>query len=193
MRSSRSVWVIVLLASTFWALSADAQVQQPDVPAVQLGIGYQYQNHSAFGRKFYDNGVDEDFAFHVADPLTSGDWLISGALEATMATGFGGKTTGLPALSAKSLFFGAGPHFAIESRSRLVPWVHLLAGVEHYRFTQTSTIGSNSAFGFLAGGGVDYKLTPHIAWRFQADYLGTTFSSSIQSSYSIGSGFVLNF
>lgn len=193
MRSRRSFWIILLLSSSFWTLSAHAQLQLPDVPAYQLGIGYQYQSHSAFGRKFYDNGVDETLAMHVADPLTSADWLISGALEASLTTGFDGTTTGFPALDAKSVFLGAGPHFALENHSRVVPWVHLLAGVEHFRFTQTSTIGSNSAFGFRAGGGMDFKLVPHIVWRFQADYLATTFSSSLQSNYSVGSGFVLNF
>jgi hypothetical protein len=187
-------WLVLLLSFAVLALSAHAQVQLPYVPSFQLGIGYQYQTHSAFGRSFHNNGANETFAVHIADPLTSADWLISGALEATLAAGFGGQTTGLPRLNAKSVFAGAGPHLAFENRSRLVPWVHLLVGVEHFRFTQFSpTLGSNSCFGFMVGGGTDFKVTPHIAWRLQADYLATTFQSSLQSNYSVGSGFILDF
>jgi hypothetical protein len=193
MSKFRLFWVVPLLLAAFAEQPAHAQLNLPDVPSFQVGIGYQYQTHSAFGRSFDNNGANEDFAFHVADPLTSADWLISGALEATVAGGFGGETTGLPRLSAKSLFVGGGPHLAIENHSRFVPWVHLLAGLEHFRFAQTTTLGSNSAFGFMAGGGADIKLAPHVAWRLQADYLGTTFQSSLQSKYSFGSGFLLNF
>jgi opacity protein-like surface antigen len=184
---------VLFLFLTASAVSTHAQIYQPEVPPFQFGVGYQYEHHDAFGRTFDDNGANEDIAFHVVDPLTSATWLIAGSLEARLSAGFGGQTTGIPQLSAKSLFVGAGPHFSLESRSRVVPWVHVLVGLQHYRFSQDGPIGSNNAFGFMGGGGFDIKVVPHIVWRIQGDYLGTVFQSDLQSGYSFGSGFMLNF
>jgi hypothetical protein len=184
---------VLLLLLSFSAVSMHAQIYQPNVPAFQYGVGYQYEHHEAFGRTFDDNGANEDIAIHLVDPLTSADWLIAGSLEARLSAGFGGETTGFPQLNAKSLFVGAGPHFSLESRSRFVPWVHVLAGLQHYRFTQDGPIGSNNGFGFMGGGGFDIKVVPHIVWRIQGDYVGTVFQSNLQSQYSFGSGFMLNF
>ena len=93
----------------------------------------------------------------------------------------------------KTLFLGAGPHLAIVNASRFEPWVHGLVGWEHLRYTQTATLGSNSALGYVLGGGLDFKLNPKIFWRVQADYVGTHFQSDLQSNYSFGTGIVLHF
>jgi hypothetical protein len=93
----------------------------------------------------------------------------------------------------KSLFLGAGPHIAIENGSRFEPWIHGLVGWEHFRFTQSATLGSNSALGYMLGGGVDIRLKPRVYWRFQADYLGTHFNSGLQLNYSTGTGILLYF
>jgi hypothetical protein len=92
----------------------------------------------------------------------------------------------------KSVFLGAGPHITIESKSRFEPWIHGPAGWEHLRL-QTATVGASSALGFMVGGGVDIRLLPRVFWRFQADYPGTNFQSSLQSNYSVGSGIILYF
>jgi hypothetical protein len=181
----------LLLIST--APSIHAQIWEPDHGPAQIGIGYQYSHYNVFGRKFHNNGESATFAYHLFDPLTGATSRITAALEGTVTTGFGGHTTGFPALEAKSVFVGGGPHVALESNSRLEPWVHLLLGLDHLRFTQTSTLGTRNAFGFMVGGGVDVRLARPLAWRVQADYLGTHFSSWIQSNYSVGTGFVIRF
>jgi hypothetical protein len=45
----------------------------------------------------------------------------------------------------------------------------------------------------MAGGGADFKLVGHIAWRAQGDYISTHFQSAFHSNYSIGTGVVLSF
>jgi len=45
----------------------------------------------------------------------------------------------------------------------------------------------------MLGGGLDFKLKPNIAWRVQADYLGTDFQSLIESNYSVGTGVIFRF
>jgi hypothetical protein len=185
---------ILFLSLTSSAPSAHAQIWAPDHGPIQIGIGYQYSHYDVLGTTFHNHGENATFAYHVFDPLTGATSRITAALEGTVASGFGGHATGFPpSVEAKSVFLGGGPHLALESSSRLEPWVHLLVGLDHLRFTQTSTLGTANAFGFMAGGGVDVKLAGPIAWRVQADYLGTHFSSWIQSNYSFGTGLVINF
>ena len=172
---------------------APAQIFEPDHGPIQLAAGYQYQDYKVLGRKFHDNGYNTDFSMHVFDWLTGSSFRVAVAAEGTAAMGFAGLTNGTPRLDAKSLFLGGGPHVSVESNSRIEPWLHVLPGLEHFRFTQTATLGSNSAFGFMAGGGLDFRILPAIYWRVQADYIGAHFQSSEQSNFSVGSGLVLYF
>jgi opacity protein-like surface antigen len=191
--------VLLLCSVMFWLFfvfadsPARAQMYEP-INAIQLGVGYQYQHYNAFNRQFSDNGYNVDLYAHVVDWLTDPDWRITVGGEANSAFGFGGETNGIPRLSAKSLFVGAGPRVAFENRSRIDPWLHGLVGLQHFRFAQSSGgIGSNSSLGFMVGGGADIKLSEGIRWRVQADYIGSTFQSSEQSNFSVGTGLVLVF
>jgi hypothetical protein len=164
----------------------------PDRSCMEVGFGYQYQHYSVLGRTFHDNGFNVNFGMHLFDWLTGGEGRLTVAAEATGAFGFG-HTGGKPNLDAKSLFIGAGPHVAIQSRSRLEPWIHVLPGLQHFRFTQGPVLGSNSAFGFMGGGGLDVRVDRGLYWRIQGDYIGTTFQSDLQSNYSVGTGFIFYF
>jgi hypothetical protein len=149
----------------------------------QLGIGYQYQHFGALGQTFHTNGLNTDITGYL------NNWL---GVEGTAVVGFG-RTTTTPTFVAKTFFIGGGPHIAIPTQGRFEPWAHLLVGWEHFRFAQTSTVGSNSALGLMGGGGVDFKLGSRLYWRAQVDYIGTRFQSAMQSNYSFGTGLVLNF
>jgi hypothetical protein len=151
--------------------------------AWQLGIGYQYQHYNALGQKFHTNGFNTDFTRYL------NNWV---GVEGTVAMGFG--RTGTPSFVAKSFFVGGGPHISAHTEGRLEPWVHAIVGWEHFRFTQSSGIlGSNSAFGLMGGGGVDFKIGARAYWRLQGDYIGTRFQSAFQTNYSAGTGIVFNF
>lgn len=169
-----------------------AGIYVPDRSCAEVGFGYQYQHYGVLGQTFSNNGYNVDFGVHLFDWLTGGVGRLTAGVEGTSAFGFG-HTAGTPSLDAKSLFLGGGPHLAIQNRTRLEPWVHVLAGWEHFRFSQTTKIGSNSNFGFMAGGGVDVRVNQGLYWRIQADYLGTTFQSNEQSNYSVGTGLIFYF
>jgi hypothetical protein len=150
----------------------------------QLGVGFQYQHFSVLGQSFHTFGYTADVTRYL------NDWF---GVEGEASIGFGHSGTS-PSLDAKSLFAGGGPHIAFSNHSRFEPWVHVLGGVDHFRFTQTATIGSNTRPGFVAGGGVDYKLGGRAFWRVQGDFLGSKFgTASIDKSYSFGTSFVVNF
>jgi hypothetical protein len=167
---------------------------EPDRGRIQLGVGYQYQHyHNVLGRSFHDHGYYADVSFHLFDAITGASARLAVAGEGTVAAGFG-HAGGSPIVVSNSLFIGGGPRVSIVSSSRIEPWIHVLPGWQHFRFTQTAQgLGSNSAFGFMAGAGLDFKVAGPLFWRIQADYIGTNFRSTLQNNYSVGSGVSLYF
>lgn len=164
----------------------------PDRGCAEIGFGYQYQGYDVFGRTFHDDGYNVNIGVHLFDWLTGAEGRLTVSAEGTTAFGFG-HTGGSPDLDAKSLFIGGGPHVSIQSHSRLEPWIHIIPGWQHFRFTQGPVLGSNSTFGFMAGGGLDIRVNRGVYWRVQGDYIGTTLQSSEQSNYSVGTGLILYF
>jgi hypothetical protein len=190
------LWLTAAIPSLAGPCTEQREAPGIFVPArgcFELGVGYQYQHFNVLGTRFHNNDYSVDFGMHLFDLITGAAGRVTVGVEGAVAAGFGGHTGGNPSLDVKSFFVGAGPHVAIENNSRFEPWIHGLVGWERLRFTQTATLGANSALGYMVGGGVDIRLRPQIYWRFQADYLGTHFQSSLRSNYSTGSGIILYF
>ena len=150
----------------------------------QLGAGFVFSHYSVLGTSFHNLGFRSDVSRYL------NRWF---ALEGAGMAGFG-HTGGTPNLVAKSVFLGGGGHFTILSTPRFEPWVHVLGGWQHFRFSQTSTLGSESHIAFMAGGGLDYKIAgSRLYWRVQGDFIGVKIGSSIPGDYAVGTGLVLNF
>jgi hypothetical protein len=154
----------------------------------QFAVGYQYNKDNLLGGPFNTHGANFSLARYF------GRWF---GVEAQVGTGFLGKTgqtTTPPNLDAKSVFVGVGPRVVFRNRSRFVPWGHVVVGIEHFRFSQTTgLLGSNNAVAGPAGGGIDVYLKPHAAFRIEADALGSRFFSTNQRSFQIVAGLVLDF
>lgn len=190
------LWLSAAIPSLAGPCTEQSEAPGIFVPArgcYEFGIGYQYQHFNVLGTTFDNHDYNMDFGMHLFDMVTGGAGRLTVGVEGAATAGFGGNTGGSPSLDVKSVFLGAGPHIAIENKSRFEPWIHGLVGWERLRFTQTPTLGANSTLGYMLGGGMDIRLIPQIYWRFQADYLGTHFQSSLQSNYSAGSGFIFYF
>ncbi len=169
-------------------------IYQPDRGRVQFGVGYQYQSYNVFGRTFHDNGYNIDAVVGVGDWITGATARLTVAAEVTTAFGFGGETSGETDLERKVVICRCLDRTSrSESESRFEPWIHVLPGWQHFRFSQAGSFGSNSAFGFMAGGGLDFKISRRVYWRVQGDYLGTNFTHGIDTNYSVGTGFVINY
>jgi opacity protein-like surface antigen len=153
----------------------------------QLAVGYQYNSIKLGSSRFNTNGFNTSIVRFFGNTF---------GLEAQVGAGFGntGTTTSPSNLTAKSVFVGGGPHIAYRGQSRLEPWVHAIVGLEHFRFTQTAgQLGSNNAFAYTLGGGVDIGLNGFVALRAEGDYLGTRFFSGNQSNFQAIGGLVFNF
>jgi hypothetical protein len=175
------------------AFDASNSASEPAAPASlipadrepwQLGVGFEYLHFKVLGQTFHNLGYQADITRYLSN------WF---GVEGTVVAGFG-HTGAAPSIDAKSFFIGGGPHISVFNSNHFEPWVHVLGGWEHFRFTQSATLGSNSHAAFMAGGGVDYKISSgRLYWRVQGDFLGSNFGPTFSKDYSIGTGLVLNF
>jgi hypothetical protein len=154
----------------------------------QIAVGYQYNRDNLLGSPFNTHGVN----FSITRYLKR--WL---GVEGQLGVGFLGKTgqtTTPPNLDVKSLYVGVGPRLVFRNRTRYEPWVHLTVGLDHYRFSQTAgLLGSNNALAGNAGGGVDIYFMPRVAFRIEAEAVGSRFFSTNQRSFQAVAGVVLGF
>ena len=158
-----------------------------DFPTWEMSLGYQFNGYRVFTPSdFHTSG------FNVSFTRFLNNWF---GLEGNLGFGFGhtGAQTIPNNLSVKTLFVGAGPHLAYRSTSRLEPWGHGLVGLEHMRFTQTATFGTESTVGWMVGGGLDIHMNDLAALRFEGDYLGTQFFSASHRNYQFVAGVVFSF
>ncbi len=169
------------------AAASPARYGASDQSRWAVGINY------AFVR--FRPGASDSFNLHGFNTSVTGyanDWF---GLEGDVGGSFGDTPgTGGPGpflagnLRAKLLTYSGGPHIVYRRNDRVQPWAHVLFGGAHFRFTS-----SFNAFSLVAGGGLDYKLRPHIAWRIQGDFLGTRFFTTWQKSAQAQTGLVISF
>jgi outer membrane immunogenic protein len=108
----------------------------------------------------------------------------------------GCKVTGLPTgFSAHDINYLFGPRFAYHNYGRVTPYVQVLFGGERATVSATGVgSASSNAFAMTFGGGADFKLTRHLAFRaVQFEYLYTHFSGVKQNNLRIQSGLVYRF
>ncbi len=164
--------------------ASPASLLPPDREPWQLGVGFQYQKFDVLGQSFHDFGYRADITRYFSN------WF---GVEGEANVGFGHLSSD-STQDAKSFFIGGGPHISLHNSAHLEPWVHVLAGWERFRFTESTTLGDNSHAAFLAGAGLDYKIgLGRLYWRVQGDFLGAKFGGAIGANYSFGTGLVLNF
>lgn len=98
-------------------------------------------------------------------------------------------------LAGHTLKFAAGmggPRFRWAAPRGIEYWVHGLIGGSH--FVPQTTLGNQGAFSYEAGGGVDIAVHHRrIAYRLQADLVGTRFFSTYQYSPKVSVGIVFKY
>ena len=154
----------------------------------QLAVGYQYNRVNVTGTPFNTHGANMTLTRYF------GRWF---GVDTQVGIGFHGdtgSTTVPPNLGVHSLFLGGGPRLAYRSNARVQPWIHLVVGLQDFRFTQTAgVLGNNKALGGAAGGGADFLLSRHYSIRVEGDEVETRFFSMNQRHFLLVSGIVVNF
>lgn len=93
-------------------------------------------------------------------------------------------------INTHAMFFG--PRVRVPGPVR--PFAHALFGVAKGSAGVFGSTQSDSAFGMVAGGGVDVGSGEHISWRLiQADYVMNRFFSRSNNNFRLSTGLVLRF
>ncbi len=160
----------------------------------QVGVNYAYTRFRSTST-FSMNGFNSSVTRYLNDTFgVEGD--VGVHFGTTPSTGGPGPFTA-GNLKAKLILYGGGLHIAYRHNQRIEPWVHVLFGGAHFRFTQTG--GATAAltklnnFAVVGGGGADIKLGTRLAWRVQGDFVGTHFFSTWQKNIQAQTGLVINF
>ena len=97
-------------------------------------------------------------------------------------------------LDSKLYTFLFGPRLSF-SVGRVRPFAEALFGAGHISndANVSGFSSSDTSFATAVGGGVDFKLVPAVAWRFQGDYVQTRFFSDTQNNFRFSTGIVLHF
>lgn len=106
------------------------------------------------------------------------------------------KVTGLPSgTSSHEVNYLFGPRFAYRNYGRVTPYAQVLFG----GITASASVtgfgsASNNAFAMTFGGGADFQVSRHLAFRaIQLEYLYTHFSGAKQNNLRLQSGLVYRF
>jgi hypothetical protein len=185
MRKTAFLGVAIFL----WAGFASAQVPTSG----NIFVGYSYENAgpaiaglnfsrpnlngweaSLEGRVLPHVGIVADFSGHYGS-----DKFVLFSPE--------GPLTVSASRHEEDVMFGPRVSLSIE---KLRPFAELEVGVGHIN---TDGFGSDTSFAWAVGGGVDYRIFRPLAWRLQADYVGTRFFDSTQKDFRLSTGIVLRF
>jgi len=114
-----------------------------------------------------------------------GGWI---AADGELVGAFGSQA----GVTSKFVLGMGGVRFRWSAPRAVELWVHGLAGGSH--LTPQTPYGSQSAFGYEVGGGMDLKGRHHrMAYRLQAGMVGTRYFGTYQYSPKISAGIVYKF
>jgi len=142
-------------------------------PSNTFGVPTNFQGWNVEGQYNFDRwvGLVADISERSGPPITfTGDT----------------KVSGLPNLTAYSYLFG--PVVSYRTGHRFTPFVHALFGYDRESLSASTPTGlptplSSAAttytdFALALGGGLDYKVFPHISLRGQLDWFHTSVNLS---------------
>jgi hypothetical protein len=170
--------------------SSDPAAQQPSVYGVFQVFNWQLYGGYAFVR-FYEvpkttlnlNGFELGMVYY-----PGGKWI---GLEGKLLGGFGSQPGGC-GCTAKFVVATGGPRFRWAAPRGMELWAHGLVGGTH--FLPQTPYGSQSAFAYEAGGGIDIGAhNRRIAYRVGAGMVGTRYFSTYQYSPVVTVGIVYKY
>jgi Outer membrane protein beta-barrel domain len=179
-----------LISALFFLLVAAASAQIPTSGNVFFGYSYYNTNPTGVdstntngwegsleGKVFPFLGIVADFDGHY------------GSQNFGSACPVGGVCT--PAslnFSEHNVLFGPRASFSV---GRFRPFAEAMFGIGH--IDTGSYSGSDTSFATGIGGGIDYRLLRILAWRFQGDYVRTSFFHADQNNLRLSTGIVFRF
>jgi hypothetical protein len=167
---------LALLTATS-VLAQKPEGVHPDGSPLQIGVGYTFISlNEVPNTTLNSNGLDATAVYYKDWYGVEGDFTGAFASQA-------GK-------SSQLYFGGGGLRLRLPNTYSFEPWVHGVLGYTH--LSPQSSFGSDQAFGYKVGGGVD--INPHrsrIGYRVSADLFGSHFFRTYQLSPEVSVGIYL--
>jgi opacity protein-like surface antigen len=163
-------FILLSFGLFFFAASSHAQ-------SVDASIGYSYFRLGGSGG-LNQNGVSGSLAYN------PNKWL-------GVVGDFGGYHASPSGVSVNTYTYLFGPRISLRNPSHMTPFVQGLVGGS--RISIGSGGGSTNQFAYSFGGGVDFALIPHLAFRPQVDYVGLNTPGSHTNCTRVSAGLVVHF
>jgi len=163
---------LILLGLGLFLFAASSRAQSVDVSA-----GYSYFRLGGSGG-LNANGLSGSVAYNAKH------WL-------GVVGDVGGYHASPSGVSVNTYTYLFGPRLSFHNPTKLTPFVQGLLGGS--RITVGSGGGSNSQFAYSFGGGVDFGILPHLAFRPQLDYVGLDTPGSRTNCTRVSAGLVVHF
>lgn len=168
--------IVVFAILSLVSIAAMAQ----DFSKAEVFGGYSYVRLNDIGQGFNFNGGAGSISINPNSTLG-------------LVADFGGYHTSSFGSDANLTTYLFGPKLAMRSEGQFTPFVHALFGGAHI----SGGGASDNAFAMALGGGIDAKMSEHVALRVvQLDYLLTKFSNGAndrQNSLRASTGIVFRF
>jgi Outer membrane protein beta-barrel domain len=146
---------ITRLVLTFVLIAGSAHAQ--DAPRAEVSVGYSFLRLDGTGG-FNQNGG----SVSIAGNLTS--WL-------GIVGDFGAYHSSPSGVGLDTYTYLAGPRFSLRKNARVTPFAQVLFGGAHLSAGAAGFSASINPFVMSAGGGIDLRVSQHVALRPQFDYL----------------------
>lgn len=158
---------LFILVGLILFVAAPALAQE--TPAAELFGGYEYLRLNPGGINCHGFGANVAYNLN--------DWL-GGVGDIGVCNESG--------TSFHDINYLFGPRLSYRSYGSLTPFAQVLFGGQHLAGGGLAT----DAFAMTVGGGADYKVTDHVAFRGQVEYLYTHFGGQGQNNARIEAGIV---
>ena len=162
-------FIFLLLAVSLFSIPARAQ-------SVDASLSYSYFRLGNSGG-LNQNGVSGSIAYN------PNRWF-------GIVGDIGGYHASPGGVSLNTYTYLFGPRLTFRNPSKVNPFVQALLGGS--RITVGSGGGSNNQFAYSVGGGVDFGILPHLAFRPQIDYVGLNTPGGHTNCTRISVGFVVH-
>ncbi len=162
-------FILLGLGLFLFAVSLRAQ-------SVDVALGYSYFR-VAGSRGFNQNGISGSVAYNPHK------WL-------GVVGDFGGYHGSPSGVSVNTYTYLFGPRLSLRNPTHMTPFVQGLVGGAHNTVVSS---GSNEQLAYSFGGGVDFGLLPHLAFRPQVDYVGLNTPGGHTNCTRISAGLVVHF
>jgi len=185
--------LLVTVMLTLFSGAAAAQV-----PAGNIYFGYTYYNTDFSPNRGDLNGFQATLEGKLV-PFLGLVADFTGHYGSLNLPTFCSLCTGPTYASANAHQYEAmfGPRISFPA-GKIRPFAEFEIGVGHVTTSGSATAAfvvpsSDTSYATAAGGGLDYKIIPLVAWRFEGDYVRTHFFGTGQNNYRLSTGLVFRF